>query len=496
MPLTDRSWSTYDKPNLPPAPRRSSLLQTLIGLARPYAYADKIRARYGSRFTIYMVDMPPLVFLSDPQDIKAIATASAENLHSGKGGMLLAPVFGERAFMLLEKGEHASVREAITPMFHNRMVRGHTNTIAEVVEREVSSWPADDAVSLSPHLDRLTLKVMLRIVIADRELVCGERMYEELCQRMLKMLSVMATPLLQEPRLRHLPGWRGTWWRFIADREAVDELVYGLIQRRRERGAPGFPGNDSSGKDGLGNNSHGHDGAGNDSPSDKDRQRDLLDLLIAARNPDGSPLSDRQVRDNLVSTIVAGQETTAATLGWTLQLLAHDPAVQDRLIEELDGGGGNGYMDAVIQEALRHRPTFLFLPPRVVLRPTEIGGWSYRPPAQLLACTYLLHHDPRLYEDPHRFLPGRFLEGPPQPGTLLPWGLGRKRCPGRQIALIEIREVLQRVLSTWLVLPASRRIADPRWRTALLTPNPRSKLILCARHSLRPEAIRARRDSI
>ena len=258
--------------------------------------------------------MPPLVMLSNPQDIRSIAAAPPDDLHAGGGGALLAPVFGERAFMLLEKGEHASVREAITPMFHNRMVQGHADAIAEVVDREVSSWPAEDAVSLSPYLDRLTLKAMLRIAIVDRE-----PMYEELCRRMLEMLAVMASPLLQAPRLRHLPGWRGMWRRFIADHEAVDELVYGLIQRRRERGAPGFLGNDSSGNDGLGNNSHGNDGTGNDFPSDKDRQGDLLDLLIAARNPDGSPLLDRQVRDNLVSTIVAGQETTAATLGWTLQ---------------------------------------------------------------------------------------------------------------------------------------------------------------------------------
>lgn len=465
-----------------------ALLQTLYGQARPFAYADKGKARLGDRFTIYLVDMPPLVMLSNPQDIRSIATASSDNLHAGGGGALLAPVFGESAFMLLEKGEHASVREAITPMFHNRMVQGHADTIAEVVDREVSSWPADDAVSLSPYLDRLTLKTMLRIAIADRE-----TMHEELCQRMLNMLAVMTTPLLQAPRLRHLPGWRGTWRRFIADREAVDEFVYGLIARRRKRCAADFP-------------------------ADKDRRSDLLELLIAARNPDGSPLSDKQVRDNLISTIIAGHETTAATLGWTLQLLAHNPVVQDRLIEEIDSGidetndGSDGiagpsdgagenrpggpYMNAVIQEALRHKPTFLFLPPRVVLRPTEIGGWSYRPPAQLLACTYLLHHDSELYSDPHTFLPERFLQGPPQPGTLLPWGLGRKRCPGRQIALIEIREVLQRVLSRWLVLPASQRIAHPRWRTALLAPNPQSKLILCARHSLRPGASRARRDSL
>jgi cytochrome P450 len=489
MRLTDNLlWSSYYKKEVPPSPLCSPLLGAVIGLMRPVAYTEKVQARYGKRFTVYMVGMPPLVFLSDPQDIRAIATAPAENLHSGMGGALLGPVFGESAFMLLEKGEHASVREAITPMFHNRMVQGHADKIAAVVDREVSSWPVDSAVSLSPYLDRLTLKAMLRVAIVGRE-----PMYEALCQRMLNMLSVMATPLLQEPRLRRLPGWSGTWRRFIAHRQAVDELVYSLIARRRDRGAASSPG-------------------------DKDRQGDLLDLLIVARNPDGSSLSDKQVRDNLISTIIAGHETTAATLGWILQLLAHDPAVQDRLIEEIDTSSdeasdgsdgiasrsdtagedqpGGPYMNAVIHEALRHKPTFLFLPPRVVLQPTEIGGWDYRPPAQLLVCTYLLHHDPELYADPHTFLPERFLQGPPQPGTLLPWGLGRKRCPGRQIALLEIREVLQRVLSTWLVLPASQYIAHPRWRTALLAPNPKSKLILCARHSLRPGASRARRDSI
>ena len=373
------------------------------------------------------------------------------------------------------------------PMFNSRAVRNHAATIAEMIDREVRSWPAGEAISLSPYLDRLTLKAMWMSAITDRG-----PMREELCQRMLNMLSVMATPLLQVPRLRRLPGWRGTWLRFVHHRWAVDEIVYMLIAERRKEDVIA-------------------------SPEDNDRDHDLLDLLIAARNPDGSSLSDKQVRDNLVSTVIAGHETTAATLAWTFQLLADNPTVQDHLIEEIDGsldgtgdsqgrttgrsGGGEdqpggSYMNAVIQEAMRHRPAFLFLPPRVVLKPIEIGGWNYRPPAQLLACTYLLHHDPELYDCPHSFLPERFLQGSPQPGTLLPWGLGRKRCPGRQLALIAIRQVLRRVLSTSLVLPASARTARPHWRTALLTPDPEAKLTLRSRGTLRPGLARARRVSI
>lgn len=499
-------WSTNnpfrpssDRRELPPVAPLPSVAQTLACKLRPFEYVEKCRARYGDSFAMRPTDFPPLVFVSSPQDIREIATRSPDVLHAGGGGALMAPVFGERAFMLHDHDQHASVRDAIMPAFHPRAVLRHAETIAEIVDREVGSWPVGEACSFGPYLDRLTLLVMLRIAITDREPACqrsayekgyrgpvaeipvhGQSLYELLCQRMLDMLSVMATPLLQEPRLRRLPGWRATWRRFLYHRQLVHELVYLLIATRRgERVLDDRSPRDAS-------FSIGH------RIWREDREPDLLDLLIAARNPDGSALSDRQVRDNLISVIVAGHETTAATLGWAFQLLAHNPVIQDRLIEEIDGGSSETYMNATIQEALRHRPTFLFLPPRVVVQPTEIGRWSYRPPTQLLACTYLLHHDARLYDKPDAFLPERFLREVPQPGTLLPWGLGRKRCPGRQLALIEIREVLRRALSDHLVLSTSARIERPHWRTALLAPHAGSKVILCSRKSPCPGLSRAR----
>lgn len=208
-------------------------------------------------------------------------------------------------------------------------------------------------------------------------------------------------------------------------------------------------------------------------------------LLISARNPDGSPLSDSQVRDNLVSIVIAGHETSAATLAWAFQLLAYNRAAQDRLIDQIDQGIDDKYMDTVIQEVLRHKPVFLFLPPRVVKKPIKIGDWGYHAPAQLLACTYLLHHDREFYGVPHRFMPERFLTEPPRPGTFLPWGLGRKRCPGRQFALMEMRAVLRRALSTWRILPARDRVERPRWRTVVLTPHAGSKVILHTRQPVR-----------
>lgn len=449
---------------LPPSLGLPPPLQTIYCRARPFEAVERGSRRHGHRFTAYMVDMPPLVLLSDPRDIRAISNAPAEQLHSGGGGALVEPVFGASAFMLHEKDAHSSVRDAIMPAFHSRTVQGHSGMVTEVVDRALASWPADTICSLSRYIYELTLKVMLIAAVGDRDerggSDCGRsghgtEMCETLSRRMLDMLSVMATPLLHEPQLRHLPGWRGVWRTFERSRQAVDEIVYPLISRRR---------------------------AGEHRDQSDWQEGDLLSLLLSARNPDGSPLSDGQVRDNFISVVIAGHETTAATLAWAFQLLAHNPVVQERLIEEIDEGADDTYMNAVIREVLRHKPTFLFLAPRVVMKPIEIGGWNYQPPAQLLACTYLLHHDPQLYSDPHTFMPERFLKEPPRPGTLLPWGLGRKRCPGRQFALTEIRAVLRRALSTWRVLPASDCIERPRWRTVLLTPHAGSEVILRTRY--------------
>lgn len=441
------------KYELPPSRRLPSALETFCCRWLPSTYLEQCHARLGDRFTVYPVDMPPLVFLSDPQDIRAVVTAPANILHPGAGGTVMAPLFGEDSFAVHEEDEHWHGRNAVMPAFHHHTVQGYADMIAEIAEAEIASWPLDTAFPLARRLQRLTMRVMLRTVIGG-----GDDRFEALHEGLLEMLSVMASFVLQEPRLRHLPGWHGTWRRFMRQRDAVDALVFALIGRRRHEYAA---------RGGLRDS---HDVSG-----------DLLDMLLAAHNLDGSPMSDRQVRDHLVSVIIAGHETTAATLAWAFQLLAHNPAIQERLIEEIDGGVGGEYMDATIQETLRHRPTFLFIPPRAVVQPLEIGGWTYHPPAQLLGCTYLMHHDPRLYPDPQTFLPERFLGCTPPAGAWLPWGAGRKRCPGRHLALLEIQTVLREALSTRRVLPTNSRIERPSWRSVILTPHDGARVLLCRR---------------
>ncbi len=238
-------------------------------------------------------------------------------------------------------------------------------------------------------------------------------------------------------------------------RVEVDETIQRLVQQRRASSCEGYPPND------------------------------LLDMLLAAENPDGSPMSDPQVRDNLMSVILAGYETTTGQVGWAFQLLAHNPHVQSRLIEEIDATGGEQYLSAVVSETLRHKPVFLFASPREVVTPTQIGGWTYRPPVRLVACTYLMHHNPVLYPDPHTFRPERYLGPAPQSRVWLPWGGGRKHCLGRHFAMLEVTTILHHVLSTRTVAPASDQIERPRWRGAILVPSAGGRVVLHARRHSR-----------
>jgi cytochrome P450 len=291
----------------------------------------------------------------------------------------------------------------------------------------------------------MTLKLILRIVFGSSRSVTDERL-DTLRDHLLRLLSVTASPVLPVPLLRRGPG-RDTWERFLRERAEVDELTYGLIDERY------------------------HDG-----PS----SGDVLATLLAARNPDGSSVSRQQVRDNVMSVILAGHETTAAELAWAFQLLAYNPSAQARLAKEIDSETDERYLTATVHEVLRHRPVFLFTIPRAVAQPVEIGDWAYRPPARLLGCIYLLHHDPRVYAEPGRFHPERFLNAPP-PHLWLPWGGGRRRCPGVHLAMLEMKTVLRTVLCSTTVLPVSRRIESPRWRSVIVTPHAGSRVVLAPR---------------
>jgi cytochrome P450 len=424
--------------------RLPAIAQTYVFWRWPFAYLEQCRARYGNRFTSKMVSFPPLVFLSDPAEIKTMLTAPADVLHPGEGGATITPIVGASSFMLLDKEEHLNGRKAVLPALQRRAIHGETDWVLDIVRRTASSWPRGVSVALHPCLRILTLEVILRRIFTWREPGSEDRL-RALRDVVLATLAVTGSVVFPVPVLRHGPG-QELWSRFLRQRSETDELIYSIIDERRQATGSSC--------------------------------EDVLAMLIAARNLDGAPMARAQLRDNVMSLILAGHETTASQLAWAFQLLAHNPRAQERLIEEIDGGLGDEYLTATIQEVLRHRPVFLFAIPRAVKQPIEIGGRMYEPPAHLLACIYLLHHDPRVYPEPDEFRPERFLEGQPGPQAWLPWGGGRKRCPGSHLAMLEMKTVLRTTLESMTISPASRRMERPRWRSVIVTPHAGSRVVL------------------
>lgn len=433
-----------DLPSDPPLP---AAIQTLAFWRDPHAYLECCRRLYGERFTVNAVGMAPLVFMSRPADIKAIVQAPADILHPGAGGSVITPLVGEGSFMLAEEDEHLAGRRAVMPAFHRRVVDEHTEVVQEIVTRELARWPLNAPVALHPHLRALTLRVILRTIFGSED-----RRLRELHARLLAMFEVTRGLTLQEPRLRSLPGWRRIWKGFLRERASVHTIIASLIEdevRASERG--------------------------------------LLSMLLKQRESDPGRTNAGQIRDTLMSVILAGHETTAAELAWAFQLLAHEPRVARRLIDELDAGREE-YLTATIHEVLRHRPVFLFTIPRVVRAPFELAGVVYRPPVQLVGCIHLMHHDASIYPEPHRFRPERFLDAPPRRDVWLPWGGGRKRCPGHHLAMLEMRTVLATVLRELELAPIGKRIERARWRSVIVTPGGGGRVVLRKRERARGTA--------
>jgi cytochrome P450 len=442
--------------SLPPASPLPSIAQTLFVARWPHRFLEWHWRRYGSRFTVRTVGLPPLVFCSDKADIRAIVCAPPDVLHPGAGAAVITPLVGEDSFILQENDAHMAGRKAVMPAFARRAVAEHATMIHDTIEGEVASWPADEPFAVHPRLLACALRVMVATVFGRED-----PRLPELCSRLLAMFSVAGSLMLQEPQLRHMPGWRGTWARFCAERAEVDELIYGLIQ---------------------------------DSPLNNDKQS-VLSHIRQATNSDGTPYTSQQVRDDIMSLILAGHEDTAAQLAWAFQLIAHHPRVLRALLNEHDRDGDT-YLTATILEVMRHRPVFLFTIPRIVHQSFTLAGATFRPPVHLLGCIYLMHHDPQLYARPQSFLPERFLEHAPRPQVWMPWGGGRKRCPGNHFALLEMRDVLRTVLASWEIHPAATTMEAARWRSVIVTPSGGARIILRRRHtkiSHRPRDRRAPR---
>lgn len=396
---------------LPPGPRMPAALQTAQWVRRPGPFLDACRDRYGSRFTLRLLFGPPLVNLTDPDEIREVFAAPPDVLQPGAGGKVLEPLLGTRSVLVLDGPEHLRQRRLMLPAFHGDRMAALRDVLEEATAREVATWPRDEPIELHGRLQRLTLEVILRAVFG---LEAGPRL-DALRTVLTDYLDASAQPANMLPALQRDLGRRSPWGRFLRLRAQALELVSAEISQRRAAG-------------------------------DATDHSDVLAMLLSATDEDGVPMADADVRDELMTLLVAGHETTASQLAWACERLARHPDVLARLQRSVDDGDED-YLTATINEALRTRPVLMFAQPRYVAQPITIGGVDYPVGCALAPNVHLVHRDPAIYPEPHAFRPERFLEQGPGTFTFLAFGGGRRRCLGQAFAMLEMRVVLAALAS-------------------------------------------------
>ncbi len=410
---------------------------------RPTAFMERCRARYGKRFTIKLPGQPPFVMLSDPDELAQVFKAPPDVLHPGEGARILEPVVGSYSVILLDEREHLEQRKLLLPAFHGDAMSKLTGLMEELAEDEVSGWEVGRPFELHSHFQALTLEIILRAVFG---LDAGARL-DALRNRMTEILEFgTSIASVNEALWRNFFGF-GPYAKFTRARDKADELVFAQIDERRQSG---------------------------------ERRDDILSMLLDARHEDDSEMTRQEIRDELMTALVAGHETTASELAWAFERLAHSPDVLARLHAEIDDGSDDAYLTAFIQEVLRRRPVLPQAEPRLVKKQVTIGDWTYEPGCVLGCNAWLVHHDPDIYPDPFAFRPERFLEEPPGTYTWIPFGGGRRRCLGASFAMLEMKVALKAALSRYTVEPATT-LERTRRRAITISPRQGARTVLRAR---------------
>ena len=441
---------------LPPGPRLPRVLQTIAWWNRTVPFLERCRERYGKRFTMRLLQAPPFVHHSQPEHLREIFTAPPDVLHPGEGAELLEPVVGSNSVILLDERAHLSQRKLMLPAFHGEKMQRLSGLMQEVAERELTRWPTDEPIALHPRLQALTLEIIMRAVFG---LDSGDRL-DAMRRRLTGILEFGARPASMLPALQ-----RGRRWQdFVRAREEADALIYQTIDERRQSG--------DDGED--------HASAGGTAPGSANGDRDdILAMLLEARHEDGSPMSPVELRDELMTLLVAGHETTASELAWAFERLTRTPGVLARLSDEIDSDGDDAYLTATVQETLRRRPVLPNAAPRLAMEEIEVGGWRYPAGVCLVPNAYLVHHDPAIYPEPYAFRPERFLEQPPGTYTWIPFGGGRRRCLGAAFATVEMKIVLRTVLERAQPRVAGDgRLELSRRRSITLSPREGAEVVL------------------
>ncbi len=433
---------------LPDGPQTHPWVQTFQWLASPLEYMEGCAQRYGDIFTLRIGPVfTPQVFISNPQAIQEVFNTDPKQLDSGEEAGIKSPVVGQQSMLALAGERHRRQRKLLMPPFHGERMRAYGQLVCDVTEKVTSRWTIGEPFSARSSMQTISLQVILKAVFGLEE---GSR-YEELQERLTVLLSP-SNPVLQAmiilfPALQRDLGSWSPWTQLMHQLQQIDNLIYAEIAERKEQPDPS--------------------------------RTDILSLMMSARDEQGQPMTDVELRDELMTLLIAGHETTATSLSWALYWIHHLPQVREKLLQELDALGDNPdpntifrlpYLNAVCQETLRIYPVAMLALNRVVKSPLQIMGYQFEPGTLLIPCIYLTHHREDLYPQAKQFKPERFLERQFTPYEFLPFGGGNRACIGMAFAQFEMKLVLATLLSRWQMELADSKPVEPVRKGALLAP--------------------------
>ena len=396
---------------LPSGPSSPGLWQMRQWFRDPIRFMEHNRDRHGPIFNVKLGALKRCAFVAEPEAAWKVLSGDPSTFRMGPTNQIFRPVLGEQSLFLLDGEEHKHHRRLLAPAFHPRSVRGYAGLIEEITAREMAGWPLDEPFQLQEPMRRITTESIVRIVIG----VCSPERDAEIRRLVPEMLRIAENPLALMPQFQREMGGRSPFGRVMNVTRQIDAVLHDEIGLRRllrpdERGG------------------------------------DVLSALAAPQPHEDGFMTDREIRDEVLTLLIAGHETTANALAWSFERLLRHPVIHDRLLSELGSADGS-YLEAVVKETLRQRP-ILPVTARRLTAETRVGDYTFPRGWTLMPCIYLIHQDPEVFPDPDVYRPERFLEDPkPSSRVWIPFGAGSRHCVGSHLALMTIRSVIKVVLS-------------------------------------------------
>lgn len=416
---------------LPPGPRMPVTIQSLGFMLRHVPMVRRARAKYGPIFHARLLGFPDFVVISEPDLIKQVLTEKPDVLHAGTGSPL-GTVLGANSLLAIDEDIHLRQRRLLLPPFHGDRMRGYESDFRQIAAQVMEGWQTGRQMRTLESMQLITLRAILQTVFGAR----GDDL-SELEVRMPQFVEAGQRIVLLR-FAHHDLGPKSPWGAFLKQKEIADRILFSMIAEARQ------------------------------DPAIAERS-DILAMLVQATDEDGNPMTDQEIRDQLLTMLVAGHETTAGTLAWAIERLTRNPRVLEKVTQSVRAGETE-YLGAVFDETLRVRPTVSFAVRSVQYKPYVLGGYELPVGTRIASAPTLTHDDPNLFENPREYRPERFLEERPSNYAYIPFGGGVRRCIGAAFARMEFMAVMTELLTRFDVQPTDQPFEPWGFRSITFAP--------------------------